>query len=361
MNLAIPSIEVVIDDLSTESGSDTLKALSKVTVAGSIIENGIITTTYNGQVELTLYDKVKAIQTLGDENPPFNYTEWSNAIFRGKASVQSGLFQVEFILPSNIIPTVGVGKISVFAVDQNNKNDATGSAQNILIGSMEPTYQPETIAPFIELFMGDDSFVEGGIVTSSTQLVANFEDDSGMNISSTSTANQMTLILDDTLSFSINEYYIAQLDNYKKGQIIFPLENLQPGTHRIRVNAWDVYNNMGTATLQFQVSESDDLRIQEFRNYPNPFNTSTTIEFQHNRSGEDLEVALTFFNLTGQTADNFTFSIPSSPYRVTLMEWEGTINNGAKLAPGLYLMRVNVRSLLDGSKNEQVSKLVIVN
>ncbi|NJN43091.1 MAG: type IX secretion system sortase PorU [Flammeovirgaceae bacterium] len=312
MHLALPEIEVVIEDISTESGSDTLKAFSKVIAIGSILENGNMVTSYNGVVELTLYDKEKSTQTLGDENPPFNYTEWSNAVFRGQAKIQNGNFQIEFILPEDIIPIVGNGKISAYAIDENGDNDATGSVENILVGGVEAMPEIETNVPSIELFMGDDTFIEGGIVSSTTQLVAHFEDESGMNIASTNALNQMTLILDDTLTFTINDYYVAEADNFRKGELTYPLENLEPGMHTITVNAWDVYNNQGTARIQFQVSDSDGLQIENFINYPNPFSTSTTVEFQHNRAGDDLDVMLTFSILP----DKQRVNISSQSYQV---------------------------------------------
>lgn len=361
MHLALPELEIMVDNISTVAGSDTLKALSHVRVIGSVLINGNVHDSYNGTLEVTLFDKEKQIQTLGDENPPFNFREWSSALFRGKASVINGLFQTEFIVPANIDFTVGNGKLSMYVNSENDRQEGAGAQLNFLIGDVEDQFITDNTSPFIELFMGDNTFIEGGLVTSNTKLVAILEDASGLNISSSVLENEMTAILDDSVTFVISEYYVAEKDTYQKGRLEFPLENLAPGMHTITLKAWDVHNNMGIASLQFVVSETDHLQIEELKNYPNPFSLSTTIQFTHNRSGEDLELALTFFTFTGQTAGEFDYRINSSPYRVTLMEWDGTLQNGAKLAPGLYLMRVNVRSLQDGSKNEQMGKLIITN
>jgi hypothetical protein len=46
---------------------------------------------------------------------------------------------------------------------------------------------------------------------------------------------------------------------------------------------------------------------------------------------------------------------------VTLAEWDGTTFAGNKIRSGVYIAKVSVRSLLDGSKNQHFTKLIIVN
>jgi hypothetical protein len=53
--------------------------------------------------------------------------------------------------------------------------------------------------------------------------------------------------------------------------------------------------------------------------------------------------------------------VSESTQQVNLIELSVSENTGKKLPPGLYLARLIVRSLADGSKNEQVTKLIIAN
>jgi hypothetical protein len=46
---------------------------------------------------------------------------------------------------------------------------------------------------------------------------------------------------------------------------------------------------------------------------------------------------------------------------VDLPPWEGTAADGTKLEEGLYLMKLAVRSLLDGTKNERITKVILLN
>ena len=106
------------------------------------------------------------------------------------------------------------------------------------------------------------------------------------------------------------------------------------------------------------------LFVSEFYNYPNPFASltrSTKLGFTHNRPGEDLDAELFIFDVMGQLVGSRHYNIPESFFRVTLDEWDGADTAGNKLVNGIYLGKLSVRSLLDGSKNEQITKLIIFN
>ena len=108
-------------------------------------------------------------------------------------------------------------------------------------------------------------------------------------------------------------------------------------------------------------NEPQGLVIGQLLNYPNPFSSTTTIQFEHNRPGEDIDVAVTIVDITGQVVNTMHQEVFSSQFLVTLPEWDGTNRFGAKLNNGVYLLRVSVRSQVDGSKNERLSKIIILN
>ena len=85
---------------------------------------------------------------------------------------------------------------------------------------------------------------------------------------------------------------------------------------------------------------------------------STTLFFTHNRSGDHLKAEVTLYNSTGLAVESYEVDIPESSYHVNML----TLNNADKIRPsGLYLARLSVRSLTDGSATEQVAKLIISN
>jgi hypothetical protein len=363
MTLVLPPNTINVTQLETATGSDTLKALSTVFVTGDITNSaGEKLNDFNGTVEVTLFDKKTEFITTGQNNPAFSYSQWHNALFRGKATVTQGSFALSFTLPKNIAYQVGPGKFSLYAADPVTQRDASSSTTSFKIGGSEPNVVAESTPPTIELYMGDTTFVEGGLTSPDTYLVAYIRDNTGVNISGYGVGNNIIAVLDnDSKVFSLNDYYVAEVDDASSGWIHYPLTGLPEGKHRLSVLAWDVHNNASEATIEFIVTNGEVLRIESFGNFPNPFRDKTTLFFTHNRSGDDLQAQVFIHNVSGEILKTFEFMVSSSNYSVNLMELNSPADFDKKLSPGLYLARLIVRSLSNGSKNEQVTKLIILN
>jgi hypothetical protein len=361
MKLAFPEYQIVIDEIKNDDGNDSVKALSTVTVKGEVYTpGGIKASDFQGLIDATLFDKETSFTTLGDENAPYTYKQWNNALFRGKASVLNGDFQFQFIVPKDIAYQVGNGKLSLYANNTLRTLDATGAEMNFKVGKSYPNPAMDSTPPLIQLFMGDTTFISGGKISSDSYLIAKLRDDSGINISAYGIGNSILAVLDEKETFILNDYYDANENDFRNGKIVFRMKDLNPGKHTLVLKAWDTYNNPGEASIDFVVSDGNDIQIETFQNYPNPFTDKTTLFFTHNRAGDDLNITLAVYNIAGETLKTFDFSINSSNYRVEIIVLDQNAL-GKKLAPGLYLARLIVRSLSNSSKNEQVTKLIILN
>lgn len=363
MVLALPEYSVQVNSIKTSSGSDTLKALSMVTARGEIHDRGgLKAEEFNGVVEATLFDKEKEFVTIGKNDPPFQYRQWDNAVFRGQATVKDGMFEFSFVVPKNIAYQVGAGKLSLYAFDPATGLDANGVNTTVRIGGSEPNVPGDATAPRIRLFMSDTTFVNGGVTASDTYLIAHLEDENGINISGYGIGNSIVARLDgEGPQYVLNDYYVTDKDTFKKGSIRFPVLGLTPGVHTLTVNVWDTHNNPAEASVSFRVTEGEGIVIEEFGNYPNPFHGNSTLFFTHSRSGDDLKAQLFIFSLAGELIKSAEISIEDSEYHINLIEFEALDQSGKKLPPGLYLARLAVRSISNGSKNEKVTKLIILN
>ncbi|HYC86566.1 MAG TPA: type IX secretion system sortase PorU [Chryseosolibacter sp.] len=361
MTLALPPDSVQVTSVRTTTGSDTLKALSTVIIQGEIQgASGEKLSGFKGVAEVVLYNKETQFVTIGRNNPPFQFKEWTNILFRGQASVDSGEFTVTFMMPKNISYSFTNGKLSLYA--SSGTSDANGVSTAFKIGGTEPTPPQDGTPPEIRLFIGDTTFQAGGVTDPDTYLVARLSDSSGLNISSYGIGNSMIASLDEeNETFILNDYYIADLDNFRKGTVRYPLRGLAPGRHTLTLTAWDVHNNAGSATIEFTVTSDNNLTIETLGNYPNPFSEQTKIFFTHNRSGDDLEAQLFIYTAAGKLVESIHVPIAESGYLVELAEFDNRGNSGKKLPPGLYFARVMVRSLTNGSKNERITKLIILN
>jgi hypothetical protein len=355
MQLAIPEKEIIINEIKTLSGSDTVKALSTVVIKGQIKNSS----DFNGNLQATLFDKENSQKTLGDENPVFTFNSFDHILYQGKTSIESGQFEIVAMIPKTIDFTVGNGKLSLYAYNEEFTNQASGSLINFKVGKTESMNTVDSKGPDIDLFMGDTTYYEGGVVGTNTFLVAKLFDEHGINISGYENGN-LEILLDDSLSFIGNQFYESSLNNFQNGLLNFPITELAQGNHVLKLKAWDTYGNSSERSISFLVGEANQLIVDSFFNYPNPLNEITTFQFSHNRPGEDLVAQLIIYNSIGELINNISYSVNESLYTVTLTEWDGIVN-GTKLTNGIYFVKLQVRSLTDGAKNEKLTKLIILN
>jgi len=359
--LALPGERIELTSVKTVSGVDTLRALSTVTISGEVRNDAnALLSDFNGTLEVTVFDKAIENVTIGKNDPPYKFSDRENVLFRGKASVKEGTFEFSFIVPKNIAYEYGPGKIGLYASDPGKSRDAGGAAK-MVVGGSEPAPSQDTTPPLIQAFMGDTTFINGGVVTPNTSLVVKLQDANGINISDYGIGNSLTAVLDEVDSYSVSAYYVAASDDFTRGWINFPMEGLTPGRHTITVYAWDAFNNPAEATVDFIVTDGEALVIEDFSNYPNPFPNETSVYFTHNRSGDDLQAMLVLYMPTGQILKTFEFNIPQSAYQVDLLDIDAFAQFGKKLPGGVYLARLAVRSVTNGSKSERVTKLIVVN
>ncbi len=367
LNLFGEPQQVVIKNMVTSNNSVNLQPLAEITLTGEIQKSGTVSSSFSGNINVLLLDQPQNLTTMDDpeENanppaPPFPYVERSNKLFDGNATVTNGNFQIKFTLTKNVNIVPGKGKFSFYAQSTQNES-AFGFSTSYNVGGPEAPVGSDTTPPDVRLFVGDTTFIAGGIAAPNTKLVALLSDVSGINISSTDAQHSLKAVLDGTQTFIVSNYYQAMSDKPSKGVISFPIDGLSKGKHTLSLSASDTYNNTTQAQVNFVVSEGNGLEVNELANYPNPVDSETKFWFTHNRPGENLEATLVIYNLAGQVVLSQNYTIEESQYLVTLPEWKIDNAEGRKPGPGLYIARVFVRSLLDGSNNEKNAKFILTN
>ncbi len=374
--LALPNFQVattIINGHPIDAAIvDTIKALQKVTIEGEVRDdNGNLLTNFNGVVYPTIYDKSIKYQTLAQDpgSPLFNFDLQKNTIFKGRASVKSGKFSFTFVVPKDIDYNFGNCKLSYYAADENQMEDAAGNYQSIIVGGTSKDAFTDKTGPKVEVFMNDESFVFGGITNPNPVLLAKLEDENGINVIGNGVGHDLAGILDKNSqnTYKLNDFYEAALDDYKKGEVRYPLYSLAEGRHEIKVQAWDIANNPAEGYTEFLVVTSAEVALKHVLNYPNPFTTSTCFMFEHNQAGQDLDVMVQIYTISGRLIKTLEERINSTGYRLgdgDCIQWDGRDDYGDSLAKGVYVYKVKVRSantgdvLLEGESNFE--KLVIL-
>ncbi|WP_400194208.1 type IX secretion system sortase PorU [Hymenobacter sp. B81] len=368
MRLAFPQLSAQVRTINgrplTPAAPDTIRALQRVKLEGDVTDlGGALSTTFNGTVQVTVYEKPSSIRTLGDQQtPPMSVQVQKDVVFDGQARVDNGKFQVEFVVPKDINYKFGLGKISLYAADPARNIDAHGAHGNVTIGGASATAALDTIPPDIRLAMDTESFVFGGLTAPNTTLLAKLSDASGINTAGTGIGHELTAVLDNDPSklTVLNEYYTADVSGFTSGRVNYLFKNLETGPHSLKVKAWDTYNNSSERTVEFIVAKTDKLALDHVLNYPNPFANRTTFHFDHNRAGSPLDVQVQIFTVSGKLVRTLNASLPVSESHVKDVEWDGRDEFRDQLARGVYVYRVSVRTA-DGSQASKFEKLVLLN
>ncbi|WP_130734091.1 type IX secretion system sortase PorU [Flavobacterium sp. J27] len=374
LKLAIPKPKVVlteVNDIPINQFNGTFQALSLMKIKGSILdENDVVMTGYNGDLAVQIFDKDINRSTLGNNGASdasgiiiMDFTTIGETIFRGNASVNNGVFELSFVVPQDIKIPVGNGKISFYA-KRNNPilEDQTGYNKDILIGGVNANAPADNAPPVVRLYLNDESFVSGGISNCSPILLAFLEDENGINTAS-GIGHDIVAILDGDESnpYILNDYYETENDDFTKGKVRYQFRNLTSGLHTILFKAWDVYNNLVTAEIQFNaVCGSENIALERVLNYPNPFVSYTEFWFTHNRPFESLDVQVQILTITGKLIKTINQQVMTEGFLCRELKWDGKDDFGDKIGKGVYVYKLTVRSSLTGDTAEKYEKLVIL-
>ena len=374
VKLAIPRPKVVltkVNDVPVNQPLPVLQALSLVKISGEVWdENNAVISNYNGDLAVQIFDKDINRSTLGNNGVTdangliiMNFVTLGETVFRGNASVINGQFEFSFVVPQDIRVPVGNGKISFYAKrDVPNLDNQSGYDKTIQIGGVNVNAPSDSNPPTVRLHMNDEGFVSGGITNCSPILLAFLEDENGINTAS-GIGHDIVAILDGDESnpYVLNEYYETENDDYTSGRLRFPFRNLTPGMHTILFKAWDVYNNLVTAEIQFNAVCSDDgLRIEKVLNYPNPFVSYTEFWFNHNMPFEPLDVQVQILTVSGKLVKTINQQVTTDGFLCREVTWDGRDDFGDKIGKGVYVYKLTVRSATTGKSAEKYEKLVIL-
>jgi hypothetical protein len=336
--------------------TDTIKALQKVNIEGFVSDfSGAIINSFTGDITVTVYDKATIVSTLGNNGEvPFQFKVQENIIYKGKATVNNGRFSVSFVVPKDISYSIGQGKIMYYA--QNKEVDAHGAFNDFKIGGLAQTIA-DNQGPKIELFMDSHDFVSGNETSKNPVLKAYLSDENGINTAGTGIGHDITAVLNGDYSnvLVLNNYYQADINDYRSGVVSFPFKNLPAGKHTLTLKAWDVANNSSEAEIEFVVT--GDFYISQVINSPNPVKDYTFFTFEHNQSDATLNVMIEIFDQMGRRVDYIVTQVGSAGTRSNPVRWNFN-ETRTLILNGIYIYRVTAQNS-DGIYFSKSGKMMI--
>ena len=373
MVIAFPEHAVVttrIDDQPLDAArQDTVRALQRMKISGEVTDlQGNRLEDFNGLVYPTIYDKPVTVTTLQQDEPsvnPLQVEVQRNIVFRGRATVTGGRFTFEFVVPQDINYEFGAGKISYYAADPTRFTDAAGFYDKLVIGGTSTDAVADDQGPEVEVFMDTEDFVSGSQTSEDPVLLVKLADDLGINVTGNSIGHDLEAVLDEDTRNSIvlNDYYEAEADDFRRGTVRYPLFDIEPGLHSVTVRAWDVANNSAQGRTEFLVAADGADAISRVLNYPNPFTDRTCFQFDHTVVGEEVDVLIQIYTVSGRLVKTLQGFLPFSDGTVRqddCIEWDGLDDYGDQLARGVYLYQVRLRGSEGTVVNGELEKLVIL-
>ncbi len=360
LRLLVPEYKAIIDSVdSFPVSSDSaiqVRALSDTKIKGHLINtDGTKWTDFSGEGELTVYDSDR--NTLLKE---INYTVTVSGgiLFRGRVSINNGDFSVNFVVPKDISYENKNGKILLYFDGQSV--DGVGFTRNIIVGGTDTTTTNDGNGPDIQIYFDNNSSKYTYLITPQSELTVKLSDATGLNTTGTGVGHLMEGILNDQESNPIDftNYFTGDLDaGGKSGEINYKFNHLSDGHYKLQIKAWDVFNNYSTATTYFNLVTGDDLVLQDVYNYPNPFSSNTWFTFQQNLN-KTLDVRIKIYTIAGRLIKEIDrYDLFD---RFVKIAWDGTDEDGSRVANGTYLYKLIVRTS-DGQFNKSVlGKLAII-
>ena len=283
-------------------------------------------------------------------------------MFDGKIRVENGLFEFEFMVPKDIAYNYGYGKIRYYAFDTVNFVDAWGAFDQLYIGGIDENADIDQIGPDIELYLNNNSFKPGDVVTSHPVLLTYLNDEHGINSTGNGLGRDIVMILDGDYSNPtiMNDYFIMDVNSFKAGKIIYPFNELEQGLHTLTIKAWDLQNNSSEKTIEFIVDDASEIRLSQVLNYPNPFYENTRFEFMDNKHGSVLEAIIRIYDLHGDFIVELTGNSSNGANAPEPINWDGRNSSGAMIAPGIYIYTIEVRDEYNNVTVQQ-QKLLKIN
>ena len=193
------------------------------------------------------------------------------------------------------------------------------------------------------------------------ELEIRLSDMNGINLINRDPSHGIIMSVDGGAdSTDVTSQFSYYLGSFREGAILQELPSMGFGAHSVRVDASDNMGNRSSSSLQFEIVSSEEFKIRNVANHPNPFpsgaDAGTHIMFQLPVSAA---VTVDVFTVGGRRIR----SLGEMPCAAGANEiyWDGRDEQGDELANGVYLFRIHaVSDEYGGDKADAIGRAVVM-
>ncbi|MEA3475441.1 MAG: type IX secretion system sortase PorU [Candidatus Cloacimonadota bacterium] len=354
-----PALRLVIppsagDITIADNYPDSLKARQTATLIGNITDadnryEQIFAVVYDTDYQTTYY----YVEPDGDQKY-IDYYKKGKPIFKGPISCSQDTFSLRFIVPDDIYGS-SKGHILAYAVNTDKTKDilmsyhkqSSPNNHNLIINGYSDAVNDGP--PSINIWLDREEFKNGDYVSATPTLFANISDSNGINITNYP-GHRILLTIDDYCEENITDYFIYNTDSYTDGTIEYKINNLSVGSHQLKLELFDNFNEGAGEEISFKIKETAKIKVRNVLNYPNPMKDFTYFTFYLDG---DAVVDIEVFTISGKKIKTISDKICQPEYNQIF--WDGKDNDGDSPASGVYFYKI----ILNSKRVNNVYKLII--
>jgi len=326
---------------------------------GEVVDiNGCPDAQFNGELWVRFFDKKTKVRALYGTNNYYTAYFHKDVLYRGRVTVTDGRFTISFQVPEDIKMGTNTARFSLYAYDSIRGIDAMGKCDDLTLGGVDPSAVVDNEGPTINFYWNTPDFENGQYVDRHGVLHADLYDAQGIYHYDYSLGRDIVLSSSHSEynSLILNDSYVPNSDDYRRGRLAIPVSNLKPGSYEFSLKVWDTQNNASEASLWFVVG--DDLFLSQVRNYPNPFSEETYITMTHIGDDGNFDVNIEIFDIMGRKVANLQQRVSSTNGVIEPIRWNGCNATGSRLKSGVYLYRLTLTD--EEGQSRTVSQRMVI-
>ncbi len=345
--LGDPALRIAnpLDDVAFMAGSaDSLLTGRVHRVQADLDAAGIVSgpgTTYDLTVEdsgvLELY------------YPTDSWLRPGNTVFRGQGSLSVEDQTIPFLAPLTL-RTGDAGRIRCII---NDGDEAHAAVSIVDVALAAAGTGGDVQGPVVNL-----GFDDGQIrVRPGETLTAPLRDTSGVNILASNPANSVLLEFDRTGIYNnVSDDVFFEPGSYTRATLVTTLpQDLALGQHTVIMTAADMFGNVGSDTLSFQLEAASVAGLRSATVFPNP--TPGPCRLVCDLS-DAMDLQWDIYTVSGRCVRSIRTTIATPGPAV--LDWDGRDGEGDNIANGAYLYVLRGRIEGDGHEIRETGQLVIM-
>ncbi len=343
---------------SIVSPPDSIQARETVTINGNFGTGNSFNSTgdiriFEPDYEL-LYSNTNFFESAGDTIYfTLNYTREGNSLFTGSVDVVDGNYSSTFIVPDDVHSGEN-GQTVNYLFDEINKQDFLSAYYPITFSDI-PLDITSTGPPEVTLYLESNSFLPGDHVSTNPVLIADIEDENGINIVGSAGHKILALLDDSTELIDVTTGFIYDSGSYTKGELTWQLDEISEGYHSITLVVSDNLNNPTVAETNFIAAKSGKVSITKMLPYPNPMEIDGHFTFVIT---EDADITITIYTITGRKIRTIFKSACLAGYNQ--IYWDGKDGDGDEIANNTYFYKIKAKQQTSKKVAEEIGKVVIL-